>query len=157
MRQFCAAVSIDRDPLIQCEGNVVGKHAEAVDHLTRDRFRLVALPDHAGRFPGLLDEAVHQLFVHGIVDVAVEHVGVEDVLLVAAVLAIVAEHRVVAEDDLPLVVPDLRVLPDPDKPGAVKAFVIEEIVVVSQDQVQFAVQLFQDVGGAYTVAGGEGN
>ena len=59
------------DPFIQRERNIIGKHAETVDHLAGDRCRLCCMRQHHGRVPSLLDETVHQVFVMGVVYVPV--------------------------------------------------------------------------------------
>ena len=110
-------------PLFQRQWRVIRIHAEAVDHLARHRLRCFLMGTLPHRGSGLCAEPIHQHLIFRLVDMPMQHVGQRCSICPTPKLAVIAEHRIVHQHDFSLIVMDLRIIPDPLKPGYVKIFV----------------------------------
>ena len=111
--QFSPSLPVTLNPLIESKRGVVGIHAEAVDHLTRDIRLFIMMGEKSLRFPRFRYESVDKHLVICIVDMAVEHERRRLSFRVQCVLLVVAEYRIVHEADLLLVVVEFRIIPHP--------------------------------------------
>ena len=84
-----------------------------------------------------------QALVEGVVDMAVQHVGGRGAVPVQPVLAVVAEDRVMGEDDFSFLVMELFVGPYPFKKLCAEFPALDHAVMISENQVFSTVQLFQ--------------
>ena len=78
-----------------------------------------------------------------VVNMTIEHPGFGLAIFVQAVLAVVAGHRIVTEDNLPVVVMHFRVVFNPAKQRQVKGFVFQIKVMVAADQILFTIEALE--------------
>ena len=135
--------SVIFDPFIKRQRSVIAEHAETVDHVARDMLFVFSAIGQ-DRFPGDIDEFVDELFVVGVMDMAVEHKPFWISFWILSVLSVVAHHRIMAENNDTLVVIQLSIVFDPAKQASIESFVVKKIMImVSYDQELFPVQSFQ--------------
>ncbi len=95
--------------------------------------------------------AVQQCLIGCVVNVTVKHVGTGLSLVVHPVLAVVAGHGIVREDDFAAVVAQLRIIADPFKAGGVKGRILQIPIMIAPDQKQTALEPVQDSGGFFRI------
>lgn len=97
----------------------------------------------ADRRPDLFLEVFDQALIDGIMDMAVEHVSLGTAVFHQLVLTVIAEDRIMAEDDFTVVVTQLCIGPDPFEAGSAVAFFGPVPVMVALDQAEMTVELLQ--------------
>ena len=94
----------------------------------------------ADRGPNLFLEVFDQALIDGIMDMAIEHVSLGTAVFHQLVLTVIAEDRIVAEDDFAAVVTQLCIGPDPFEAGSAVAFFGPVPVMVALDQAEMTVE-----------------
>ena len=72
---------------------------------------------------------------------AIEHIYFRVPISVQTILPVITHDRVVAEDDLPLIILQLLIRLDPDKTAGIVVLILQESVMVPLNQIEPPVQL----------------
>ena len=72
---------------------------------------------------------------------AIEHIYFRIPISVQTILPVITHDRVVAEDDLPLIILQLLIRLDPDKTAGIVVLILQESVMVPLNQIEPPVQL----------------
>ena len=72
---------------------------------------------------------------------AIEHIYFRIPISVQTILPIITHDRIVAENDLPLVILQLLIRFDPDKTAGIIVLILQEPVMVPLDQIEPSIQL----------------
>ena len=71
----------------------------------------------------------------------IEHIYFRISISVQTILPVIAHDRIMAEDDLPLIILQLLIGPDPDKTAGIIVLILQEPVMVPLDQIEPSIQL----------------
>ena len=72
---------------------------------------------------------------------AIEHIYFRIPISVQTILPVITHDRVVAEDDLPLIILQFLIRLDPDKTAGIVVLILQEPVMVPLNQIEPPVQL----------------
>ena len=76
-----------------------------------------------------------QILVECIVHMTIEHIGHGDAFAVPAVLAVIAQNRIMGQDNLPFVILHLLIGRDPLKMTVIEVFALQIFIMISDDQI----------------------
>ena len=71
----------------------------------------------------------------------IEHIYFRISISVQTILPVITHDRIMAEDDLPLIILQFLIGPDPDKTVGIIILILQEPVMVPPDQVETSIQL----------------
>ena len=117
---FSHSLLVALHPLLQSQRCIVGVHTKAVDYLAwhRSGFILMGALSHGCFcFP---DESIQQFLIPRLMDVPMQHIGQRCAICPSTELTVVAENRVVHQNNFSLVVMNFRIVLDPLKSGGIK-------------------------------------
>lgn len=133
--------AVDVYPFIERKRGIVGKSTEAVDEVAGDGNRFRATLEIAFLSFYEVNCIIDELLVIGIVDMSIEHIR----LMTGIILPVIADHRVMREDDIPFLVSDFPIVMDPHEPGGIEAWLLGNRIMVSQYEMKLSLEASGDI------------